>query len=132
MARKRVPIQQPAVVHRFAARLRELRQQRGLTQQELAQRADLTPTYLSRLESAGAAPGIDLVDRLATALGTTVHDLLPVADPPDTRAVLRQEAERLLGTLAEDQDALSVLTPLLSMIAEAATRRRTDTSPGQG
>jgi transcriptional regulator with XRE-family HTH domain len=132
MARKRVPITQPPVVHRFAARLRELRQQRGLTQQELAERADLTATYLSRLESAGAAPGIDLVDRLATALGTTIHDLLPVADPPDTRAVLRQEAERLLGTLAEDQDALSVVTPLLSMVAEAATRRRTDTSPSQG
>lgn len=131
MARKRVPITQPPVVHRFAARLRELRQQRGLTQQELAERADLTATYLSRLESAGAAPGIDLVDRLATALGTTVHDLLPVADPPDTRVVLRQEAERLLGTLAEDQDALSVLTPLLSLVAEAAARRRIDTSPKQ-
>lgn len=129
MARKRVPIQQPPIVHRFAARLREVRLQRGLTQQELADRANLTATYLSRLESAGAAPGVDLVDNLATALGTTVPDLLPLADLPDTRAVLRLEAERMVGVLAEDQEALAILTRLLAMMVESSSRRQTDTSP---
>ena len=132
--RKTVPITHPQIVHRFAARLREVRRQRGLTQKELAERADLTETYLSRLESVGAAPGIDLVDRLAAALGTTVHDLLPIADPPDTRTVLRLEAERLVGTVAAsaDQDALVLLNQLLAMMAEAVAKRRSDTPPAEG
>jgi transcriptional regulator with XRE-family HTH domain len=116
MARKRIPIQHPPVVFRFAARIRELRRERGLTQQELADRAGLTSTYLSRLESAGAAPGIDLVDRLATALGTSIHDILPLADPPDMRVGLRQEAERLLGSLDEDQESLRTLVQVLAVL----------------
>jgi transcriptional regulator with XRE-family HTH domain len=128
--RKSVPITHPEIVRRFAARLREVRRQRGLTQRELAERAEITETYLSRLESVGAAPGIDLVDRLATALGTTVHDLLPLADQPDTRAALRREAERLVGTVAAaaDQDALALLNQLLAMMTEAVAKRRADTS----
>lgn len=126
--RKSVPITHPEIVRRFAARLREVRRQRGLTQKELAERAEITETYLSRLEGVGAAPGIDLVDRLAAALGTTVHDLLPLADQPDTRAVLRREAERLVGTVAAaaDQDALALLNQLLAMMAEAVAKRRSD------
>lgn len=130
--RKSVPIQHPEIVQRFAARLREVRRQRGLTQKELAERAEITETYLSRLESVGAAPGIDLVDRLAAALGTTVHDLLPLTDKPDTRAVLRREAERLVGTVAAsaDQDALVLLNQLLAMLAEATAKRRAGPSSG--
>lgn len=131
--RKSVPIYHPEIVQRFAARLREVRRQRGLTQKELAERAEITETYLSRLESVGAAPGIDLVDRLAAALGTTVHDLLPLADRPDTRAVLRREAERLVGTVAAsaDQDALVLLNQLLAMLAEATAKRRAAPSSGE-
>lgn len=128
--RKSVPITHPEIVRRFAARLRELRRQRGLTQRELAERAELTETYLSRLESVGAAPGIDLVDRLATALGTTVHDLLPLTDQPDTRVALRREAERLVGNLVgtADQPALILLNSLLAMMAESAAKRGSDAS----
>src|SRR5438552_16553710 len=99
--RKNTPIQHDEIVHRFAQRLRELRRSRGMTQKELAERANLTETYLSRLESAGSTPGIDLVARLADALGTTVHDLLPITAPPDTRTVLLQQAERLVSTIAK-------------------------------
>ena len=88
--------------------------------------AGLTVTYLSRLESAGSTPGIDLVARLADALGTTIHDLLPVTAPPDTRSVLRQQAERLVGTIAEsaDPEALSLLNQILAILAEATAKRQ--------
>ena len=87
MARRKTPIRHADIVRAFAARLREVRHSRGLTQAELARRAQVTAAYVGRLESAGAAPGIDLVDRLAGALGTTVPDLLPPSPPPDTAAV---------------------------------------------
>ncbi len=123
--RKTKPIQHDKIVQQFAARLRELRRSRGMTQKELAERASLTETYLSRLEGAGAAPGIDLVARLADALGSTIHDLLPITTPPDTRAVLREQAERLVAAVSEsaDQEVLSLLNQILALVAEAKSKR---------
>jgi transcriptional regulator with XRE-family HTH domain len=123
--RKDTRIQHAEIVQRFAQRLRELRRTRGMTQKDLGERAGLTETYLSRLESAGAAPGIDLVAQLADALGTTIHDLLPVAESPDTRDVLRHQAERLIAAITEaaDEESLSLLNQILAMLAEKTAKR---------
>ena len=71
-----------------------------MTQAELARVAEVTATYISRLESAGAAPGIDLVARLATALGSTVTELLPTTTPPDPLPGLKEQAKTPAGHLA--------------------------------
>ena len=60
----------------LATNLRKLRQARGLSQEELAHRADVDRTYISSLERNVYAAGIDVVDRLARALGVEVIDLL--------------------------------------------------------
>ena len=114
----------PQIVRLFGARLRELRQSRGMTQASLAQEAEVTTSYIGRLEGGGAAPGIDLVDRLARALGTTVADLLPADAPPDTEAILREQAGRLFDALlAEaDRDTFLMLNPLLARLTEALRR----------
>jgi transcriptional regulator with XRE-family HTH domain len=110
----------------FAARLRELRHSRGLTQVELARQAHVTVSYIGRLEAGGAAPGIDLVDRLAHALGATLSDLLPVAASPDTLGVLQERARRLFEDLlrAADRETLQMLNPLLARLVEASARSR--------
>lgn len=114
------------VVKLFAARLRELRQSRGMTQVELARQSDVSPTHVSELENADIAPGIDLVDRLAKALGTTPADLLPAAAPPDPLPVLKDQASRMLGVLLEkgESDAFLRLNPILALLVEAVTKRR--------
>ncbi len=124
--RRKARIEQDEAVRLFAARLREVRRSRGMTQAELSRKAHVTPSYVWRLESGGAAPGIDLVARLARALGTTSHDLLPGAAPPDTLAVLRDQARRLFDTLlaAADRETLLMLNPLLARLAEASERGR--------
>src|SRR4051812_798237 len=96
-SRKRA-VRQAEIVDLFGHRLRQVRLSRGMTQAELARQAHVTVSYIWRLESGGAAPGIDLVDRLAKALGTMVADLLVTASQPDTLAVLREQAKRLFDT----------------------------------
>ena len=125
MARRRVPIRQSDLVRRFAARLRDVRQARGMTQAELALQGHVTVSYVSRLEGAKVAPGIDLVERLAAALGTTVADLLPADGTPDPLPILREQARRMLDRLLRsgDADAFARLNPVLALIAEAAARR---------
>lgn len=97
-----------------------------MTQAELARQAHVTDSYIWRLESAGAAPGIDLVDRLATALGTTVQDLLPTTAPPDTSAFQREQAKRLFDSLLQraDREMLMMLNPLLARLVESSARSK--------
>ena len=65
----------------LAANLRNLRQERGMSQEELAHRADIDRTYISALERTVYAASIDVLDRLAIALEVSPDALLrPVPD----------------------------------------------------
>jgi len=60
----------------FAARLRELRRQRNLTQAELARLADVSHVHIGRLEKGVSQPTADFIKRLAEALGVLPGYLL--------------------------------------------------------
>src|SRR3954453_14797878 len=101
---KPVSIEHAQIVKRFGERLRELRNQGGFTQEQLAEKAQGTPSYVGRLERGGAAPGIDLVERLAKALGVKVADLLPEEENPKTVAVMKEQARALFDQLIKRGD----------------------------
>lgn len=56
-------------------RLKELRADAGITQDELAERADLFRTYLSRIESGVANPSFTVLVALAAALEVDAGEL---------------------------------------------------------
>jgi DNA-binding XRE family transcriptional regulator len=57
-------------------RVREVRQQRGMSQTILAERAGLTRSYISMLEGGWLKPPADALERLARALGAPIDKLL--------------------------------------------------------
>jgi len=61
---------------RLAHNLKLARQVRGLTQEELAEAAGMSRTYISELEYLNRNATIDVLERLTTALGLDVLDLL--------------------------------------------------------
>jgi transcriptional regulator with XRE-family HTH domain len=61
---------------RLAGRLRALRASRGLSQEELAGLADLHRTYVGSIERQERNVSLDNVERLASALGVDICDLL--------------------------------------------------------
>jgi transcriptional regulator with XRE-family HTH domain len=60
----------------FSRNLRMLRQAKGLSQEELAHRADIDRTYISSLERNVYGPSIEVLGRLAKALDVDPADLL--------------------------------------------------------
>lgn len=120
MAKKN--IQHDEIVALFGRRLRQFRLERGMSQAELASQAQVTTNYISRLEGGGAAAGIDLAARLATALGVPVAELLPTEEVPDSLVAMRQQIRKLVEELlkSDDRAALLVLTQVLARLAEAA------------
>lgn len=59
----------------FGSNLRSERERKKLTQEKLAEKADLDPSYISGIERGVRNPSILSVVRIAKALGTTVSDL---------------------------------------------------------
>ncbi|WP_063740082.1 helix-turn-helix domain-containing protein [Amycolatopsis jejuensis] len=60
---------------RITKRLRELRLERGLTLEKVAAAADITPGYLSRVESGQRVPSVGTLVVLARVLDVSVADL---------------------------------------------------------
>jgi transcriptional regulator with XRE-family HTH domain len=122
MAGARKQIEHDEIVRRFGERLREVRLSRGMTQAELSRRAEVSEAYIGRLERGRAAPGIDLVAKLAHALGAAAAELLPGTTQPDAVAVLREQARKLFNDLirTEDRATLSLLSQFLARLSETA------------
>lgn len=60
--------------------VRQRREAKALTQEKLAEKAGLDPTYISGIERGLRNPGIRNVARLAKALGFTTAELLKGVD----------------------------------------------------
>ena len=60
----------------FGKRLRDLREAAGKSQGELADRADLSRTYLNQLEAGKRDPSLSTLRRLARALGVKLEALI--------------------------------------------------------
>ncbi len=61
---------------RFIMRLRQLRADRGITQEALAKKAGLSRVYVARLETGKQDPTLTTLTKLAKALGVPVTELL--------------------------------------------------------
>jgi transcriptional regulator with XRE-family HTH domain len=60
----------------FASRLRQIRQLKGLSQEELADMAGLHRTYVGSVERSERNISIDNIERLANALEVDIIELL--------------------------------------------------------
>ena len=70
----------------FAANLRRLRNEKGLSQEELADVASINRTYVSKLETGATWAGLEIIAKLAKALAVEPAELFR---RPTRRARLR-------------------------------------------
>ena len=92
---------------RVAARIRELRQEKGWSQERLAEVAGMSRDGLSRIERGDRpAPRLETIASIAAALGVALPDFLDFSDTP---AVTRHDQERFRTV----EDALMRADPWL-------------------
>jgi transcriptional regulator with XRE-family HTH domain len=70
-----VPFQPSTVDSALAAAIRRSREEQGVTQEDLAYRANLTTSAYARIELGRANPAWSTVRRIAAALELTLEDL---------------------------------------------------------
>ena len=92
-------------------RVRDLRATMGLTQAQVAERADLTRATINRIEQGRTIPGIGTLARVAEAIGVTEEQITGHGNPI---VALERESLGALMTLAarlnlEDRNLLASL-----------------------
>lgn len=79
--------------------IRFCRTQRGMTQEELARKADLSTSYISLLEQNKRDPAFSTIENIANQIGVPTNILLFLAsDPAELSALDQQLAEKLSYT----------------------------------
>ena len=68
-------------------RVKKLRQERQITQEELASRANISLRLLQRYEKTETDPSIDIAARIAKALETTLDYLAGIDNDPDPQLI---------------------------------------------
>ena len=84
------PAEEAVFLEKVGYRVRELRQERGLTRRSLAAQADVSERYLGQLETGEGNISIMLLRRLAVALGVSIGELLETEpDQIEQRSIRR-------------------------------------------
>jgi transcriptional regulator with XRE-family HTH domain len=78
-------VKNPAGVKEFGVHLRRLRETGSLSQQELADLADLAKKTIQRIENGNSAATNDVMISLARALGISLKELIDFNLPKEKR-----------------------------------------------
>ena len=102
---------------RIGLHLRVYRRLTHMTQEELAEKAEISVHHLGFLERGQAKPSLDTLERLAEALGVRTEELfqLPKSTRQDPDALVRQITDQLKRCSPE---GLRFLHPLIAQFVE--------------
>ena len=83
----------------FGDRLRDIREDRGISQEALANETGVARSYLSSIERGLGNPALDLIARLAAGLEVQPGDLMPgIRSPRRGRRAQSRENQPPLGS----------------------------------
>lgn len=77
-------------------RIKVVRQQSGLTQDQLAEQVELSPKYISGIERGVENPTMDILIRLAKALEVEPYDLFLFGESEENEKALRKGIEKMV------------------------------------
>ena len=107
-------------MHLIAERFRRAREEAGLTLREVAERAELAPSTIQKIENQRIVPSIAVAVRLANALNRRASYFIEEDQqaPPDLRIIQRGRGRRL-GLISDPVSFQQIAEPLANPRMEA-------------
>jgi len=87
----------------LGARIKELRKDKGLTQDQLSETINIDPKHLSRIEVGGSFPSLDALERMADALHVEIKDFFEFEHQEKTRKEMKEKINILLKEAGTDK-----------------------------
>ncbi len=108
----------------IGSRLRQLREQKHLSQGDIEDRIGLLRCYISRVENGHMVPSLQTLERFAAVLDVPLYQLFYCGEevPPTTSLRNRKTLEEITaenGAMERDAQFLVKLTNVLTRLAEA-------------
>lgn len=100
------------IAARIGENIRQLRKRRGLSQEQLALRAEINPSYMGQVERGEKNPTIDVLSKIALALQMPIEQIVGVISESDFAAVAEEAgyldkiAHQLNGLSLKEQEAV--------------------------
>ena len=107
-------------------RLRQVREQRGLSARELARRIQCSPSLISQIERGLSAPSVGMLYALATELRTSLDFLFSAAAPAASLTVTAHGDGHVRG----EANGAATLPDGHGIVQRAGTRRTIDLASG--
>ncbi len=106
-------------------RIRQLREQKGLSQGDIQKSTGLLRCYTSRVENGHTVPSLETVERFAAALGVPLYQFFHMDENPTSSATLstREKLEQLAdtsGRQGSDARFLLRIKPYVDHMSESA------------
>lgn len=96
----------------FGSHVAKLRNDKGISQEKLAELADISPRMLSCIETGANFTQSETIENIAKALDITVQDLLRF-DNPEDEAQLLDSINNKINFIKNDVDKLKILNEIL-------------------
>lgn len=99
----------------LGARIKELRKRRGMTQDQLAERVDLAPRYISLIEVGRSSPSLETIENIARVLEVELKVLFDFVHLDPDKVKPKDFAESLEGI---DEDNRRLLYRIAGLMKE--------------
>ena len=93
------------ILQKLAKRIKELRKINKLSQEKLAEKADVHPTYIGKIERGEMNPSTVFLEKIAKAFNLSVSELFTFPDDKKLASAKRQDINKLIEFL---NDAIEV------------------------
>ena len=100
-------------------RLRELREQKNLSQGDIEKRSGLLRCYVSRVEHGQTVPALETLEKFARALKVPLYQLFYDGDEPPKFPNIPKRNDIVWGSRGKDANVLAQLRRQLSKIDES-------------
>ncbi|WP_340026422.1 helix-turn-helix transcriptional regulator [Paenibacillus sp. FSL K6-1096] len=104
----------PELIKRIGERIRRLRKEMNLSQEQLAERSGLHTNYVGQVERGEKNLTLETLEKVVTGLNISLQELFRYIGPMEQKDALSQIIELLVERPSEDQKmALSLLKSVL-------------------
>lgn len=103
------------IVNHIGTKIKQFRKQKGLTQAELAEKINVDPKYISRLETGTSSPSIATIAKLGEVLNVDVFNFFVVESKEKKAHVIELINSRLVKATVKE---LNAIFEIVSVITE--------------
>ncbi len=103
------------IKERLGLRIKEIRKQRGFSQEKLSEKIGIDAKHLSRIEVGGSFPALNTLAKLAEALNVELKDFFEFVHKPDSPKELKETLNNLMRetTVENMRIAVKVLRAII-------------------